>query len=58
MLKDQLGVGAAERDKLLPSLGRIRDGAGDTSGPSIFLSPGSKNERCCIHLANQPGQGQ
>lgn len=46
MLKDQLGVGAAERDKLLPSLGRSRGGAGDTQHcPSIsFLSTGSENE--------------
>lgn len=45
MLRVQLSVGAAERDKLLPSLGRVRVVLVLTSGPSIsFLPTGSKNE--------------
>lgn len=45
MLTDQLSVGAAEGDKLLLSLGRIRVLLVLTSGSSSsFLPTGSKNE--------------
>lgn len=45
MLRVQLSVDAAERDKLLSSLGRIRVVLVLTSGLRIsFLPTGSKNE--------------